>query len=813
MKIALVVTSALLLAGAAHAEAPGRRAFLYPGPLPVLSFTTQPDSTGLQVYQRSAQAGGLLNLGQAAIPLGLMVSGGTARTVECMAVDSTSGAAVTGWNSAATQVSGSVTFTHTVPARKGWNRVQCRANGDSRTIVKSNAFGVGRLMAVWGQSEAEGMITSLDTSGATITGTGVTVGSFGTINACITDGSKAWTNKCIGWGYPSNSSAVYTSTGAAQLLNYCVADAGVNCAVVGFANPGQYLGTFVPGQANYTSLAANLASVGGAWEVMGGWIGASDSLNKTSTSTFESQLSQAYLTASTGLKALNSWAGPQLYVNSHLQPLVNTLFGNYQDVLGIRTAYQAWDASNGATYVTQADTNINSPSGPEMTLNGYLYAAANWARAFRANLSGGVTDAGPTLGTTGTLSGTVITIPITQANGTDLVCTGNWWQRFGVFDHGQPATAGYPPTGGTCSASQITLTLPAVPGGPVDVYFMIVPSGQTTNNTIMVYDNNSGDDGISWGRPLTENSTAILVGNTTSAQLAMDIVQGAHAGTPIAVTGSYYGTGYTPTAVDYQVNCTGAWTAATGVATVNGHWEATTGSIAAAATGQTLCVRDHTTNTISVASLPFAVNAAGGTVVTFGGGLSYDTSTPKFGTAAANGGSTYDTTMLGLVANTFPGTIEAWVKASSAGTVTQAIIGGTEIWLGMNNAGKLTCEVGNSAGAPAITPTVIDDGNWHHVFATWWAGTLYCGADGAVTFSETVSGFSVTPGKSNAAFAIRQFGTTGGTAVFGGEIDEVATWAIPKYIGAYTVPTAPYTGSESGLIMVCHLDSTSVCVQ
>lgn len=155
-------------------------------------------------------------------------------------------------------------------------------------------------------------------------------------------------------------------------------------------------------------------------------------------------------------------------------------------------------------------------------------------------------------------------------------------------------------------------------------------------------------------------------------------------------------------------------------------------------------------------------------------------------------------------------TIEAWLKGGTA--ATKVAIGTSvtnPIWIGTTAAGNFAVSVVGTSGFGGLF--VLDsgvsatDGNWHHVAAVMTTGTsLKIFVDGVDCASQG-SGVWTPPGAS-ATLAIGRF-QAATTFSWPGAIDEVALWDTAKYTVGFSVPVSAYTGSESGLRALYHLEA------
>ena len=179
----------------------------------------------------------------------------------------------------------------------------------------------------------------------------------------------------------------------------------------------------------------------------------------------------------------------------------------------------------------------------------------------------------------------------------------------------------------------------------------------------------------------------------------------------------------------------------------------------------------------------------------------FDTTTEKFGSAAMNGGTG---TTTAPVITALPYTMEAWVKHSATPTAVEVACGQLHVaWLGINTSGNAQCNLGTSPTPVNLVSTInINDGNWHHLAVTVSAGnvaTFY--VDGVVGATSSTAASVLY----DSNFQIRIYSTG---SQWNGDLDEVALFNYVKYTGAFTPPSAAYTGTETGLMALYHLDSS-----
>lgn len=187
-------------------------------------------------------------------------------------------------------------------------------------------------------------------------------------------------------------------------------------------------------------------------------------------------------------------------------------------------------------------------------------------------------------------------------------------------------------------------------------------------------------------------------------------------------------------------------------------------------------------------------------------GAGYDTSAPKFGTAALNAG-------YGETAGQTFGSAFAWecftYGGSNPGAVKVAMGSYLAGYLGCNGSGDLVFEYKGTGDVvttltAAGTAATLWNGSKHHICGQVGAsgGMLFLNGVLVASHARALGSFASTP------IGVRNHG---GAASYGwpGSIDEAVYWTAEKYTsGGFTPPTAPYVGNEASLGGLWHLDSS-----
>ena len=185
-------------------------------------------------------------------------------------------------------------------------------------------------------------------------------------------------------------------------------------------------------------------------------------------------------------------------------------------------------------------------------------------------------------------------------------------------------------------------------------------------------------------------------------------------------------------------------------------------------------------------------------------GATYNAS-GKFGQSLNGGTGTVPIALLPTSAN--PWTLGVWVKRATAPSAVVVALGslGT-FWIGVQATGGLAQARYGTGGTEVTLATTVNvcDGAWHYLeldMDPTTGGSFYI--DGVLANSSATTMTAAGPSRAN-NIGINFFG--GGTNNWGGEVDEVAIWNAVQHTTTFTPATSAYTGSESGLVALYHLD-------
>lgn len=172
----------------------------------------------------------------------------------------------------------------------------------------------------------------------------------------------------------------------------------------------------------------------------------------------------------------------------------------------------------------------------------------------------------------------------------------------------------------------------------------------------------------------------------------------------------------------------------------------------------------------------------------------------KFGNGLSGG---WGQDLSGIYPGMIPHTVEFWFKGTT-------ISGGSRLLGGLFGALQISgnnLQMLDSGGATTTGTVNILDGNPHHIAWVFTGSAITTYVDGVQDATKALAsgaGGAITSGLS--------IMWNGSSAMIGGVIDEVALWNFAKYTGTFTPPTSAYTGTETGLIAVYHLDGNNAGV-
>lgn len=188
---------------------------------------------------------------------------------------------------------------------------------------------------------------------------------------------------------------------------------------------------------------------------------------------------------------------------------------------------------------------------------------------------------------------------------------------------------------------------------------------------------------------------------------------------------------------------------------------------------------------------------------------------PTYGTGASGFGQDLNggygrPAAVGGFPSTYPFTVSARFKTSTTSGSIEVICGAAGFcWIAKDASNHLLAHFGSTTGGSDVslnTTSTITDGLWHHVELNVTSTGAILFLDGVQVATSSVTNAFVTTGY----FGVRGFfGSPGSTTegnTFSGEVDEVAIFNVALHSAGFTPNSAPYTGLESGLVALWHLD-------
>jgi hypothetical protein len=460
------------------------------------------------IAQRSVTAGGEFGKGFGALVFSVSLSADTT-SIDYRVLRAEDDVEIKGWSAATAPslLGGTQTVTcPAVPARLGWMKIQLRSNGSASVLTYPNIVGMGRVIALAGQSLATRTFSRVgDTT--TLASLGITPNPAGRVFATYGDLTPTVTTPV--WELPSDS-GTYRSAGAATLLNDQITRSGVNCALVGHARGSTKISAFVPGGAENPALRNVLAAVGGFEQFI--WFqGHSDATGGTNQVAYRNALTALFA----DMTAYNAVRGANYTIL--LTPAPNhssTSWGTSDAVLGIRQAQADWAEVAGAIYVQPSDLALFD--GVHQSQAGAVALTRAWSRGMSGQTNPRITAATR-------LNAIDIRLDVALPNGaTALTAVGNPATRFAVFNRGLSLTplsldATTPLVIGT---NTITLRLASDPGGSasLDVYFALTPDPVADGGADMIYDDSP--DGWTTGRQLQGTVRPVIADALSPATIA-----------------------------------------------------------------------------------------------------------------------------------------------------------------------------------------------------------------------------------------------------------------------------------------------------
>lgn len=231
------------------------------------------------IYQRDTMTGGLWSRGVGAVPLTVTATAAVLQ-LDYRVINAADNAVLLDWTSAGVYLAAGVhTVNVNVPAGLYKYRIALRANTDATSVkTTTNAVMVGDVIAVAGQSLAQGMLTNVVTGDTTtFEALDLTVSPWGWVLAswALNSGGVpqgpdfSLTNyPPTAWELPSNAGR-WKSAYAVRYMNRMIEETGVPCGMAGFVVGGTGIDTWLPGYSSgagtpkWDNLVAILRLAGG----------------------------------------------------------------------------------------------------------------------------------------------------------------------------------------------------------------------------------------------------------------------------------------------------------------------------------------------------------------------------------------------------------------------------------------------------------------------------------------------------------------------------------------------------------------------
>ncbi|MGU3286441.1 beta strand repeat-containing protein [Methylobacterium mesophilicum] len=476
-----------------------------------VSMTQLPAS---RVDQRMTTTGGLANKGtgthKVTANLTSAVTSVEYRTRD--AENNSTSAALQDWTPLTTPSgTGSKTISVTgVSARKGWHYVDLRFNGSNTQVaLGTNKVGMGRVIAVSGQSLAVRLINHQDTQSATIASLGLTASPYGVVAA----GFEGVTAQPQPYSVPADSTN-YDTGFSVDYLNRSIAAAGVNCALVGYAKGGQPISAFLSGGTYNPFLVSALQNAGAFEHAI--WLqGHSDGSAGTSYATYQAALTNLF----TNIFKPNS-SIPFSIATAAYPNIATNSWGTPAQITVINQAMSDWAAAQGTTYGPRVQylhpVDIDLIDGTHESMAGGVALARHFYRAAAADFGLSINDNGPIIAGATRTNGSksiVLSTPLPGNGATALTSVGSPATRFSVYPKGLRAAKlaldGTTPI--VVGTNTVTLNLAADPGDNVanDILFAYPLDPNATGAADMVYDNSNDGDGLTIGRHIVPTLSAV----------------------------------------------------------------------------------------------------------------------------------------------------------------------------------------------------------------------------------------------------------------------------------------------------------------
>lgn len=322
--------------------------------------------TATRIYQRDTRTGSLFGKGVGTMGLSVTLSAAvTTLEYRLRDADAAGKPVRQDWSAlSGAQPAGTAALSPSVPASAFRYLMDVRANGDTaHALLGTQAFGVGEVIAVAGQSLATNMLVAGWSPEGTIGSAGVAPAPNGyefAPSQAPEDGNASYVApNPAQWTAPADGTA-YGSAFAAEFLRLVTGQAGVVAALVGHSYGGSSIMAWQPGQTRYATLRGVLDQVGRVGALI--WIqGHSDAQAGMSAATYQGLLASLFNDLDAHLTGPGGAAGGFPRLICSIPSLSSTYWGPPAAVQAIRAGALAYAAADPrARYVAALDTGLSS---------------------------------------------------------------------------------------------------------------------------------------------------------------------------------------------------------------------------------------------------------------------------------------------------------------------------------------------------------------------------------------------------------------------------------------------------------------------
>lgn len=788
------------------------------GTPPALFTLTQP--LGVQ-YQRTTFTGGANGLGQGMFPLDLDVT--QIGDLHARIVDEVTGTTVQNWFKIATlTLTGSQRIWVTpIDVRLGWFYIDISGDGGSTYTRTTRAVSVGPNWYGTGQSRMTELFDIQPSRDSSLpSANGVAPSKNGRVFATWFETGNDGTTLPSAAEVPGDTSR-YRSSGAVELTAKMVALLGCNVQWCGHARGATALAEFTPTGSQWAIMKAIMDQVGG-FEVLYISQGYQDATNSAANY----KIAQAACV--NGLAALNSLGNNFAFVHTALTNVgpSATFYPSYANHQKIRNAAADGCRELSGTYPFSAYLDIRDcelvADNVHGSQPGNIRVMRHLYRTLRPYYGAANGDGQVTVLSATRASGSAdIVIRLQPPTGVSLgTLPAEHYQRWRGYVRGDATLANTPTytfSAATLTANgdgtyNLTLTLSTTPDDTValDLYFDGYP-GLSADGTIgVLYDTQTDGDGITQGRPVNFGGprattayapgvtapSAVTVTNTGAPRLYQTF------GASVTATGA---TSYDHELIYADTGQVVAWRSTYGTTSTTASVVIVAADLAHTLQWKTTCYNNGG-KTVAYSSVVTPDTKRGGTITAVG---SPTWTTGKFGQGLQGASGAYGSfaDVSGLIPRTRNWTIEGWIKppaSNPSGTIV-AFGQASKGYIAINTSGQMLAVIrSNTANNVSITTsTSVVGQDFIHVALTAYTSSSTTGGFklfvGGVMVAELADSTTNLPYLGAGAASQGIGGLAGSNYFIGGVVDMVATWDYARYLTDFTPPTAPYTGTETGL--------------